>query len=457
MRMRRWLLSLASLAACGQQPPPKAPAVAACPAPKVAPAQAAQAARAAAEKAAQLPDCTERGAEQRGHEVEEIAAHLAAPNADPRAIVAELRALLARGCMRYVRPAFEFPSRPTIEGLRAAFAWGVDFSLTEAAGGLVRKRDRPVQVIPPSLMPDLTDGAAAEVARVRCAPGDGSCAAAQSYILRAEQAFDARYSEAQADIANRPEVSGEVYPEIKEKVCTDWLIEPEERPTTYESWVSCVTARAPTNLRFAERDLRAPAQGWLLLQGSRGHYDVSDEIRAYDLSTGAAYVVSDRGGLVPPSAQAGLASYAGRVDPAHVREVAFMLTARPALVEVRTATTYAVPPAKIPRGLTDDGSFTPQSDFPRSSWRSSDQTEISFVYSTAGERFSGTFTWPASADRAETYIVDLVQIMEAGLVRGCAPAKPPPDDVLGVDVAKTSATVVKAFAGVRAQACKGAR
>jgi len=47
--------------------------------------------------------------------------------------------------------------------------------------------------------------------------------------------------------------------------------------------------------------------------------------------------------------------------------------------------------------------------------------------------------------------------MEAGLVRGCAPARPPPDDVLGVDVAKTSATVVKAFAGVRAQACKGAR
>jgi hypothetical protein len=195
MRMRRWLLSLASLAACGQQLPPQAPAVAACPAPKAAPAQAA---RGAAEKGAQLPECTERGAEQRRHEVEAIAAHLAAPNADPREIVAELRALLARGCMRYVRPAFELPSRPTIEGLRAAFEWGVDIGLAEAAGGLVRKPDRPVQIIPPSLLPDLTDQAEAEVAKVRCAPGDGSCAAAQSYILRAEQAFDASYREAQS-------------------------------------------------------------------------------------------------------------------------------------------------------------------------------------------------------------------------------------------------------------------
>ena len=133
-----------------------------------------------------------------------------------------------------------------------------------------------------------------------------------------------------------------------------------------------------------------------------------------------------------------------------------MLLAREALVKVRPRSFYAEVPDKLSRALTPDGAFPAQSEWPRYSVRSSSETSIAYVYRDGSERYAGDFTWPESFSWADSHIVDLVEIMEAGLVRGCAPAKLPEQKLLEIP-ASTPAPLTKAFEGLRKGTCKGVR
>jgi hypothetical protein len=55
----------------------------------------------------------------------------------------------------------------------------------------------------------------------------------------------------------------------------------------------------------------------------------------------------------------------------------------------------------------------------------SGQTGIAWTYFDGATRASGTFTWPDSYDWIDSHADALVRVMEAGLVKGCAPAQLP--------------------------------
>lgn len=72
--------------------------------------------------------------------------------------------------------------------------------------------------------------------------------------------------------------------------------------------------RLRATYRYARTiELRAPSHGWFILRGRRGHYRFSDEVRAYDLATGAAYVARSEAAL----ALGGVGRRCGRPNGSH--------------------------------------------------------------------------------------------------------------------------------------------
>jgi hypothetical protein len=247
-------------------------------------------------------------------------------------------------------------------------------------------------------------------------------------MMRAEAAFDAATSQ---DIAS----NARALPAYDAclKAIDRW--QGADKPTRFEAWAMCVIENAPRSLRYvSEKRLRAPERGWLVMRGRRGHYAFADEVRAYDLATGAAYVARSGSALVLAGPNVDLAStdarrqsesFAGRVAPDQVRELAFVLLTRSALAEVR----LQVEAARVPEGMPFTLAATAKPDRlgdGRSGWASSAQTEIAYaLVDGVATRHEGHFTWPNSSDRADDYADHLVQILEAGLEQGCAPARLP--------------------------------
>jgi len=466
--MRR-LATLLMLMACRQpasRPSLPAPPPAPTPVVAVAPVPAAPDAAALSTEA---PGCVPAERAARLHELALITEHLEPATADARAVLAEMRAAVARPCLRHVEPAVLLPTGATLASLRQGWDDGLRWVLETAVEGLKVEDGKTLLELPPEVVPPLDDQAVRERAPLRCSPADASCARSRSYIYRAEAAFD---DDARLDASARyPQAPGrgDTYQVVELPASVCWS--GDHRPVTFDEWVGCVAAHAPRTRRFAETQLRAPERGWLVLRGRRGHYQFAEEVRAYDLATGAAYVARDVGAIVvppAPSTKQGLDSYVGRVAPDQLRELAFVLLARRAIVTVRTDIVTAVVPNELPRKLSDDpegGMF-----FGGEFWSSSNQTRIGFVFDDGTLRRTGEFTWPSAQDSVETYIDQLVRVMEAGLVRGCAPAKLPSmarlrgdaGQVSSVDAAPSKRAdahleLERQLDGLRTQACRGAR
>jgi hypothetical protein len=96
-----------------------------------------------------------------------------------------------------------------------------------------------------------------------------------------------------------------------------------------------------------------------VIHGRRGHYDFCDEIRAYDLATGAAYLAKRCDGLIrlwtgegcDPDAGR-IQTQAGQVVRENLREAAWMLLLAPFAGEkaVRLAHHLYVPTGSRPGG-----------------------------------------------------------------------------------------------------------
>ena len=425
------------LVACGQPaapPRPPAPPIAITPA-VAAPAPATTV---AAGPPSAAPGCPPAERAERVRELAQLTTHIKAATANAATVLAELRAVLARPCLRHVEPAVVVPTGTTLEALRRA--WNDDAleaALEAAVDGLVVEAGVTRLALPPEIMPPLEDDAERAIAPLRCAPSDAGCARALSYIHRAERWFD---DTARLDAHLRyPQPPGRADDHAVLDLPATACWGDDDPPETFDAWVACVAGKAPRTRRYAETRLRPPERGWLVLRGRRGHYQFAEEIRAYDLATGAAYVARDVGSIVvPPSASVkqGLDGYVGRVAPDQLRELAFVLLTRDAIVPVRAAAVNAVVPAALPRTLSDDGigAFFLGGEF----WTSSSQTRIAFAYADGSVRRTGELTWPMAQDPIDTYAAELVRVLEAGLVRGCAPAKLPPLDALGGDAGKVS-------------------
>lgn len=242
----------------------------------------------------------------------------------------------------------------------------------------------------------------------------------------------------------------------------------------YVAWRHCLDEARPKVARFPIGAVKAPTRGWLLLRGRRGHYSFCDEVRAYDLATGAAYVAKSCSGLalVSDGSVDGAKTDDARKDETLVgtvprdalREATWMmLLASEVQEDVVEAWGFALPvgvePQRPPSEMgSSHSSFTV----------SSGQTRLAWSYMPDGASVSSSdLTWPEDYNHpGREHAVSLLRIAEAGFVAGCAPASPPatldwgtaksavsPIDAKASTLRKVDQELEVALGKARSQAC----
>jgi hypothetical protein len=373
-----------------------------------------------------LPGCDHSKADAVTTNIAQIDAELSrGRDADLHAVDAWLDDVWASPCLSHLARFFRRPSIGTREEMNELWAWraGLEGSLVAMNGRLYLKRGERFFVVPPATPAPPSEEARRSLAPWICAEKETRCGNAQSFVLRAEEAFDAKEHAFEAWHAKS-----------RYEVCDDAPSREEgARLTPFERWVQCVGEEVPRTYRYPKLRFRAPERGWLILRGRRGHYQFADEVRAYDLQTGAAYVVSSHSALVlaGPSvdfdgtdAARKPEAFTGHVAADLVREVAFVLVTARAPAPMRSRL-QALP---LPPGLevTLSPGHGVASMLPPEPWYgTSAQTQITYELVGAGAPVRGAFTWPDSSVPAEDHADVLLRALEAGLERGCARAKLP--------------------------------
>jgi hypothetical protein len=180
---------------------------------------------------------------------------------------------------------------------------------------------------------------------------------------------------------------------------------------------------------------RAPRQGWFVIKGRRGHYDFCDEVRAYDLATGSAYLIGSCSGLAlendgSVNAQKTNAARKPVVTIGHLpldqlREAAWMALLIDELdIHVRIGTVGMEVPAWIEvrrdTGAASGGSFHGTGSI------STAQTDLDWeVLGAERLRKQGSLVFPDHDDVAKDHAIRLLRIAELGLKPGCPEARPP--------------------------------
>lgn len=339
-----------------------------------------------------------------------------------------IAALWAHPCLPTLARFFAAPEPKSAEALIDVWERGLDEALFESVGGLYRAEGEPASlVVPPEVVPEPPADALAKAASWICPPDEPSCARSKSYVASAERAFDAWRELSRRDGAS--------------EACKDAPARDGAR-TAFERWALCVFYSVPETTRYPRISLRAPTSGWVILTGRRGHYQFSDEARAYDLASGAAYVVSSttklvlKGGDVDAAAtDAARVPVTGRgeVAPDQVRDLAFLLGTKSLPVRYRERVMRVPVPARLAFEIARGEGRLP---WQREGWRTSAQTKLSYVLIEGKRRTEGLVTWPAAADVTDTHIDQVIGEMEEGLVTGCPRARPP--SVAGASVGVVS-------------------
>ena len=380
--------------------------------------------------------CTSADAAALRNDISEgISQRLYAEQASAAAILRELQTVWGKPCLAHLARFMSPPGAVSLKALRDAWGMGFGSNLADAVGGLRVSEGKRVFVIPQEVLPELTEDARRELTPFLCRDADPSCARSSSYVARAEGDLD-RAATLDAFSRRPPPGSGPGYgvfapPSLCDAKTLANLSPPTPGVTPFEAWAACAVGQAPYSYRYADVRLRAPDRGWLFLRGRRGHYQFADEVRAYDLATGAAYVARQEGGLIlggvdfAPGAARTPAASTGKVSADQLRELAFVLTTRAAITQLRTQPAWITVPDDVPLALGSASRLDIGTGV-RLSWSSDAQTDIAWsLVADGGAQTDGHFTWPDSADRIEDHIDHLVTVLEAGLVPGCAPARLP--------------------------------
>lgn len=203
----------------------------------------------------------------------------------------------------------------------------------------------------------------------------------------------------------------------------------------FELWRDCMLARAYSQTALPIGHFRAPKDGWLVIEGRRGHYDFCDETRAYDLTHGSAYIVGSCSALALRSGGSvdvrktddnrQLVVKLGRLPVETLREAAWMILLMDEVdQQVRLHSMGLQVPEwiEVMRVRDDDeggvtggvaGGSTAQTTL---RWRAT---------RSSGLVKSGKLTFPYDFDPAENHAVQLLQIAEAAFAESCPQRAPP--------------------------------
>lgn len=295
--------------------------------------------------------------------------------------------------------------------LGARYAWTpptVRVTLTAAA-----RPDHP-------LLPDL------------CPPNDDKCAAPTSgWAMRADRAFQlfARSQQLAAITRSSSE------PVMALDRC-DEVAEEDAPLERWTRWRECLERAPDVDLRQTALPLgamRPPSRGWWVVRGRRGHYDFCDELRLFDLATGAMYVdascselVLRPGGSVDGEAMRRARKHVravGRVDVMALREA---MWASLMSLEVQRDVRLGGAAVPIPPWIEPVRSGLLLGSIQSVNTSSSGHTPLWWDLVRDGRALShGELTYPDHLDdAARDHAMRLLRIAEATLIEGCVPAHP---------------------------------
>ena len=171
---------------------------------------------------------------------------------------------------------------------------------------------------------------------------------------------------------------------------------------------------------------RAPTSGWLLIRGRRGHYGWCNELRAYDLATGSAYIASLCGGMfvtsnTPPTIKV----ERGHLPVDALREAAWMMFLAPVTDHhvIPSGEGRAIPPELTLRIPTNRGFSLSIGGF---GW-SSGRTTLVYQWLRQGKSAAtGTVAWPDADRPVDSHATELLAVAEHGYVRSCTGVAPLP-------------------------------
>ncbi|MBX3187028.1 MAG: hypothetical protein KF819_08440 [Labilithrix sp.] len=335
-----------------------------------------------------------------------------AGDGDPKPVKAELEALLETPCFRL--SAGDPHDGLPLSSAMSLKAWWNDGGRGWVEHYLELARARQV-VVPPTPRRALTSMGTAKhaLAPLLCPPGEaGACGRETTgWALRADRALDRR--------------ARALFAETREASCAREAAtaEPKDR---YDGYRACLEGVAPRRAALPLGRFKAPKDGWLVIAGPQSRRGC-EEIRAYDLVTGAAWTVS-RCNASSHALAAGVTTTSGRLDVAPLREAAWMIMLS-SLAETRVRTrseSYEVPkeiPIQRPllsvRGFGSSGGCGFGGHLRAWSWMRERGGSVS-------GQVSGVLRWPSGCDDAEDHAAELLEIAEGAIEPGCAPAAPPP-------------------------------
>jgi len=209
-------------------------------------------------------------------------------------------------------------------------------------------------------------------------------------------------------------------------------------------WLDCLESERDEELALPLVGAGRPERGWLLLSGRRGHHVFCDEVRAYDLASGAAYSVGscshlalESGGFVDRRATDSARSVqtsSGFIPPLALQEALWFLIVAPELRPHAESFGMAVPDGTRPVRYASAGEGISLEGI--EACMSSGDTGIAWKYVLDGAvAASGELTWPGCGwDPRNRYAVQLVRVAEAMFAPGC-PGAPPPEVLNQVELA----------------------
>jgi hypothetical protein len=368
----------------------------------------------------------------------------AANDAPSSPLLKELRALLATPCFEVAEATGDLDLRKTTT--LALKRWWKDGGHEWLADQL--SADGTMS-FPPSVRPTLSLETSPKhpLARLLCRATDPTCGTETAgWIARAEDAFRARakanarwrgdgYTINLYARSSPPKEDATESPRSQTLDVPLWrCAHPAKGKLDFESWSACVSALRTSVAMFPVGAVRAPTSGWLVIRGRRGHYQFCDQLTAYDLATGSYYASKSCSGLAlqgdgsvngqQTDAARTPVLEAGRVSVDNLREAAWMMFLATELDErgYESLDAFPMPPGLDPKVEVGTVSGTMSS----SGWGSSAQTTLSWTWVDKAQVVAeGTLIWPDSDHPGKDHAVDLLRVVEAGLVPGCPPAPLP--------------------------------
>jgi hypothetical protein len=212
--------------------------------------------------------------------------------------------------------------------------------------------------------------------------------------------------------------------------------EKENGKSAYSGWRACLNDVDERKTSMPLGRTRAPREGWLVVEGRRGHYTFCDGVAAYHLGTGAAYRAESCSGLAllngghvdHEATDAGRSETFrfGSVPIDNLREATWMLLLKDETEEVHPSARYFDLPRDVAVRFDRGGSVKRRPSSRAFSW-STGQTRLRWGWANEyGEVLAeGSVTWPTSDDPADRHAGELLDVAERGLDTGCPAAAVP--------------------------------